>query len=159
MEDQCKDRRSYSSLVYMYKFFFVYIEFRKMIILYLILITSFILHHLATCWYANNLSRLITDILFLQSIVDNAMSFFFVLGSCNLNESLCENGRCINSSSVCNYYNDCGDNSDEFGCRKFVLCIPHRIDAARTEHVGLFFSTLRNPCNKLFNTLHKSSCI
>ena len=84
-----------------------------------------------------------------------------------MTDILCKNGRCVNSSSVCNYYNDCGDNSDEFGCSKFVLCIPHRIDAAQTKHNYAFLKdeVLSNSCNKLFNdstyviTLHTSRLI
>ena len=103
----------------------------------------------------------------LPSILDNAISFFCFKGSCNSTDILCKNGRCVNSSSVCNYYNDCGDNSDEFGCRKFVLCIPHRIDATQTKlnYAFLKDEVLSNSCNKLFNdstyvkTLHTSRLI
>ena len=37
---------------------------------------------------------------------------------CPTNKHRCPNGRCIPVSWVCNYFNDCGDNSDEIHCGK-----------------------------------------
>jgi hypothetical protein len=36
------------------------------------------------------------------------------LRACLSGEFQCRNGRCINKSRVCDYNNDCGDDSDEF---------------------------------------------
>ena len=40
----------------------------------------------------------------------------FNLGACFDGEFQCQNGNCILSFWYCDFYNDCGDNSDEFGC-------------------------------------------
>ena len=39
-------------------------------------------------------------------------------GICSSDIFRCQNGNCVKSIDVCNYGNDCGDNSDEFGCGK-----------------------------------------
>ena len=41
-------------------------------------------------------------------------------GSCSANQFRCKNGNCVSSFSVCNYANDCEDNSDEMGCGESV---------------------------------------
>ena len=38
--------------------------------------------------------------------------------TCDANEFRCANSRCIPSHWQCDHDNDCGDNSDEQGCRK-----------------------------------------
>ncbi|KAL5487029.1 hypothetical protein EMCRGX_G019584 [Ephydatia muelleri] len=68
---------------------------------------------------AGAMGRMTVEMEVMSMTVDPAirLTFYAIMeGPCNSNEILCKNGRCINSSSVCNYYNDCGDNSDEFGC-------------------------------------------
>ena len=70
----------------------------------------------------------------------------YLIEPCNSTDNLCKNGRCVSSSSVCNYYNDCGDNSDEFGCRKFFFSIP--------TYAFLKVEILSNSCNKLLKTQH-----
>ena len=35
---------------------------------------------------------------------------------CDSYEFTCDNGDCVYETSVCNQYDDCGDNSDEHGC-------------------------------------------
>lgn len=39
--------------------------------------------------------------------------------TCKANEFTCANGKCITNTWLCDYDNDCGDNSDESQCRKF----------------------------------------
>ena len=41
--------------------------------------------------------------------------------SCPSTSFTCANGRCVPYSDRCDHYNDCGDNSDEAGCR-FRAC-------------------------------------
>ena len=38
--------------------------------------------------------------------------------SCSSSQFKCNNGNCVSSSYKCDKYDDCGDNSDEFGCGK-----------------------------------------
>ncbi|KAL5515296.1 hypothetical protein EMCRGX_G000447 [Ephydatia muelleri] len=56
---------------------------------------------------------------------DTLASFFLICcagcciangASCSSSQFSCNNGNCISSSLTCNYHDDCGDNSDEFGC-------------------------------------------
>lgn len=37
-------------------------------------------------------------------------------GPCGENFFACDNGECVPKSDICDYKNDCGDYSDEFGC-------------------------------------------
>ena len=37
--------------------------------------------------------------------------------SCSSSQFKCNNGNCVSSSYKCDKYDDCGDNSDEFGCK------------------------------------------
>ena len=101
-----------------------------------------------TCFSNNNYQKLIRFLFHSHSPANNIPRFntyfsiqhimqclFFVSGSCNSNQILCKNGKCTNSSNVCNYNNDCGDNSDEFGCRKCVLQnILHEKEVAQMKH-------------------------
>lgn len=41
-------------------------------------------------------------------------------GSCNTNQFTCNRGSCIDSNLVCDWSNDCSDNSDETTCSKYV---------------------------------------
>ena len=73
------------------------------------------------------------------------ISCFNLLGSCNSTQFLCKNGRCTNSSNVCNYNNDCGDNSDEFGCRKCGL--PNILlekEAAQMKHALVTIGVIKD---------------
>ena len=58
-----------------------------------------------------------------------------ILAACSSSQFKCNNGNCVPSSYKCDRYNDCGDNSDEFGCSK--------------DHVMV----------KVFFTSYGSSCI
>lgn len=40
------------------------------------------------------------------------------LGHCNTSQFKCANKRCINATGVCDSVDNCGDHSDELGCRK-----------------------------------------
>lgn len=41
--------------------------------------------------------------------------------ACTVSQFRCNNGNCISKTLQCDYNNDCGDNSDEFGCGKSVF--------------------------------------
>ena len=41
-----------------------------------------------------------------------------ILAACSSSQFKCNNGNCVPSSYKCDRANDCGDNSDEFGCSK-----------------------------------------
>ena len=43
------------------------------------------------------------------------------MGHCNPTQYKCANKRCVNSTKVCDSVDDCGDHSDELGCRKCRL--------------------------------------
>jgi hypothetical protein len=46
-------------------------------------------------------------------------------GHCSADQFLCRNYYCTAAINVCDYYNDCGDNSDEFGCGELCeICPP-----------------------------------
>ena len=51
------------------------------------------------------------------------------LGACNSSVFRCNNGKCVSKQSICNYVNNCEDNSDEMGCgelyleRLYVVCV------------------------------------
>lgn len=42
-------------------------------------------------------------------------------GHCNASQFKCANKRCINATGVCDSVDDCGDHSDELGCRKWTV--------------------------------------
>ncbi len=45
---------------------------------------------------------------------------------CKVDEFQCHNGQCVSPTTVCDQWDDCGDNSDEFGCRKWShICFPY----------------------------------
>jgi len=41
--------------------------------------------------------------------------------SCRADQFKCANHHCISSDSVCDQYDDCGDSSDEIGCREYLI--------------------------------------
>ena len=46
------------------------------------------------------------------------------LGACNSSSFRCNNGKCVSKQNICNYANNCGDNSDELGCGECVcVCV------------------------------------
>ena len=44
-----------------------------------------------------------------------------VLPTCPGDDITCDNGRCIKKDWLCDSDNDCGDDSDELGCRESYL--------------------------------------
>ena len=42
------------------------------------------------------------------------------MATCSPQEFTCNNSKCINIAWRCDNDNDCGDNSDEWRCRKFL---------------------------------------
>ena len=73
------------------------------------------------------------EVLFIkEEIVDSSENIFLfeqscypcihtVFHQCDSNKHRCPSGRCISVSWVCDQEDDCGDGSDEQGCRKFNL--------------------------------------
>lgn len=45
---------------------------------------------------------------------------FVFVATCSPTEFRCKNDRCVSSEFVCDLEDDCGDLSDEQGCRKFL---------------------------------------
>lgn len=41
-------------------------------------------------------------------------------GPCTEDEYKCSNGQCIPLQYACDDYDDCGDQSDELGCREYI---------------------------------------
>ena len=57
------------------------------------------------------------------------LNIYVHIGSCYFkNSSLftCNNGNCINKALKCDRSNNCGDNSDEFGCGKGAMCVKNK---------------------------------
>ena len=44
--------------------------------------------------------------------------FAILLATCAADQFTCSNGNCIQSEYVCNFYDDCGDESDELNCEQ-----------------------------------------
>lgn len=42
---------------------------------------------------------------------------------CIYNEFRCANEKCIDKKKLCDHADDCGDSSDELGCRKYIIFI------------------------------------
>lgn len=42
-------------------------------------------------------------------------------GPCTNDEHKCSNGQCIPQQYLCDDYDDCGDQSDELGCREYSI--------------------------------------
>ena len=52
----------------------------------------------------------------------NLIHFFLPLaGGCAANQFRCQSGTCIPASYACDYYPDCTDHTDEFGCGTFLM--------------------------------------
>ena len=43
--------------------------------------------------------------------------------ACSTSQFTCNNGNCVPLIRKCDSYDDCRDNSDEFGCGKFTAVI------------------------------------
>ena len=43
--------------------------------------------------------------------------------ACSTSQFTCNNGNCVPLTWKCDNYDDCRDNSDEFGCGKFTAVI------------------------------------
>lgn len=48
-------------------------------------------------------------------------------GPCTDDEYKCSNGQCIPLQYACDDYDDCGDLSDELGCREYIGTIAYKI--------------------------------
>ena len=46
--------------------------------------------------------------------------------TCYSDEFTCDNGECVPESWICDYYNDCGDHSDEEDCG-IIICMYQRV--------------------------------
>ena len=61
--------------------------------------------------------------LFVNMQALNLNYFYYNIGKCATYEFTCSNGKCISRWRRCNWKNDCGDNSDEWHCRKFIISL------------------------------------
>ena len=52
---------------------------------------------------------------------------FVLVATCSTTEFRCKNDRCVSSDFVCDLEDDCGDLSDEQGCRKFLQLVFSRV--------------------------------
>ena len=69
--------------------------------------------------YILNLNNFIDEFPFIQFHLRAFNTFVFP--ECDDSEFQCNTGECITSSWKCDYYDDCGDNSDEQDCGMYVL--------------------------------------
>ena len=61
--------------------------------------------------------------LFVNMQALNLNYFYYNIGKCATYEFTCSNGKCISRWRRCNRKKDCGDNSDEWHCRKFIISL------------------------------------
>ncbi|RWS27456.1 low-density lipoprotein receptor-like protein, partial [Leptotrombidium deliense] len=113
----------------------------------------------------------------IMTVPMNLMSWV-VGNSCSVDQFLCSNGKCISKHWRCDQENDCGDNSDEYGCptvtcasNEFTCrsgkCIPIRfrcdgdVDCNdRSDEIGCLEENRRNStCGPREWTCNNGDCI
>uniref|UniRef100_A0A4W3GZT2 Uncharacterized protein n=1 Tax=Callorhinchus milii TaxID=7868 RepID=A0A4W3GZT2_CALMI len=77
-----------------------------------------------------------TSVCALNETFSENLNFIFINVEHNSLEFTCSSGRCVSQTFVCNGEDDCGDGSDEQGCRT-PICGPHEFQCKNSECIPL----------------------